>query len=175
MIRTYRGIAPTLGAGAYVDEQAALIGDVTLGADASMWPMSVARGDVNTITIGARSNIQDGAVLHVTHDGPYSKGGVPLVIGEEVTVGHLAMLHACTIGNRVLIGMHATVLDRAVIEDEVLLAAGSVVAPGKHLLSGFLYRGSPAVQARPLSAAERAFFQYSAEHYVRLKNHHQAS
>jgi carbonic anhydrase/acetyltransferase-like protein (isoleucine patch superfamily) len=175
MIRTYRGIAPTLGAGAYVDEQAALIGDVTLGADASMWPMSVARGDVNTITIGARSNIQDGAVLHVTHDGPYSKGGVPLVIGEEVTVGHLAMLHACTIGNRVLIGMHATVLDRAVIEDEVLLAAGSVVAPGKHLLSGFLYRGSPAVQARPLSAAESAFFQYSAEHYVRLKNHHQAS
>jgi len=174
MIRSYRGIRPTLGAGAYVDEQAALIGDVTLGADASMWPMSVARGDVNTITIGARSNIQDGAVLHVTHDSPYSKGGVPLVIGEDVTVGHLAMLHACTIGNRVLVGMHAAVLDRAVIEDEVLLAAGSVVAPGKRLLSGFLYRGSPAVQTRALTDGERAFFKYSAEHYVRLKNHHQA-
>jgi len=174
MIRIYRGIAPTLGAGAYVDEQASLIGDVSLGADASMWPMSVARGDVNKITIGARSNVQDGAVLHVTHDGPYSKGGVPLVIGEDVTVGHLAMLHACTIGNRVLIGMHATVLDRVVIEDEVLLAAGSVVGPGKHLLSGFLYRGSPAVQARALTDGERAFFKYSAEHYVRLKNHHQA-
>ena len=172
MIRSYRGITPRLGARVYVDEQSALIGDVTLGDDSSLWPMAVARGDVNRIVIGARSNIQDGAVLHVTHDGPYAPGGVPLLIGDDVTVGHLAMLHACSIGNRVLIGMHATVLDRVVIEDEVLLAAGSVVAPGKRLVSGFLYRGSPAVQARPLSDAERAFFKYSAEHYVRLKDHH---
>ncbi len=172
MIRSYRGITPRLGARVYVDEQSALIGDVTLGDDSSLWPMAVARGDVNRIVIGARSNIQDGAVLHVTHDGPYAPGGVPLLIGDDVTVGHLAMLHACSIGNRVLIGMHATVLDRVVIEDEVLLAAGSVVAPGKRLVSGFLYRGSPAVQARTLSDAERAFFKYSAEHYVRLKDHH---
>jgi len=174
MIRPYRGIAPRLGAGVYVDEQAALIGDVSLGDDSSMWPMAVARGDVNTITIGARTSIQDGAVLHVTHDGPYTAGGVALVIGDEVTIGHLAMLHACTVGNRVLIGMHSTVLDKAVIEDEVLLAAGSVVPPRKRLRSGYLYRGSPALQVRPLSDSERAWLKYSAEHYVRLKNHHLA-
>src|SRR5882757_3304656 len=174
MIRAYRGILPTLGAGVYVDEQAALIGDVTLGDDSSMWPMAVARGDVNKISIGARSNIQDGAVLHVTHDGPYTAGGVALVIGDDVTVGHLAMLHACTIGNRVLIGMQSTVLDKVVIEDEVLLAAGSVVAPRKRLRSGYLYRGAPAVQVRALTDSERAWLKYSAEHYVRLKNHHLA-
>jgi carbonic anhydrase/acetyltransferase-like protein (isoleucine patch superfamily) len=137
--------------------------------------MAVLRGDVNRIVLGARTNVQDGAVLHVTHDGPYSPGGVPLLIGDDVTVGHLAILHACTIGSRVLIGMHATVLDNAVIEDDVLLAAGSVVAPGKHLKSGHLYRGSPAVAARPLTAKEIEQLQYSAAHYVRLKNRYLAA
>ncbi len=172
MIRAYRGILPRLGQGVYVDPAAQLIGDVELGDDVSLWPMAVVRGDVNRIRIGARSNVQDGAVLHVTHDGPYSPGGADLQIGADVTIGHGAILHACRIGERCLIGMGARVLDQAVLEDEVFLAAGSLVAPGKRLRSGYLYRGSPAVEARPLSEREIAQLKYSAEHYVRIKNHY---
>lgn len=175
MIRGYRGVLPRLAEGAWVDPQASVIGDVTLGADASVWPMAVVRGDVNRIVIGARSNVQDGAILHVTHDGPYAPGGVPLLIGDDVTIGHGVILHACTIGDRVLIGMGAKLLDQVVVEDEVFVAAGSLVPPGKRLESGWLYRGSPAVAARPLTAEERANLRYSAEHYVRVKNHHVAS
>lgn len=169
-MRPFRGRLPRLGSAVYIDEAARVIGDVELGDDASVWPFAVVRGDVNFIRIGARSNVQDGSVLHVTHDGPYSPGGVPLVIGDDVTIGHGVILHACTIGNRCLIGMGARVLDRVVIEDEVFVAAGAVVAPGKRLESGYLYRGSPAVQARPLTEAERTQLKYSAEHYVRIKN-----
>ncbi len=174
-IRSFDGIAPTLGAGVYVDEQAALIGDVTLGDDVSIWPFAAVRGDVNRIRIGARSNVQDNAVLHVTHDGPYSPGGVPLLIGEDVTIGHGAILHACTIGDRCLIGMGALVLDKVVIESDVLLAAGSMVPPGKRLESGWLYRGAPAVQARRLTDAELAHLRYSAAHYVRLKDRYRSA
>lgn len=170
MIRPYRQQLPRLAAGAYVDEAACVIGDVELGEDASVWPMAVLRGDVNAIRIGARTNVQDGSVLHVTHDGPYSPGGAALMVGDDVTIGHGVILHACTIGNRCLIGMGALVLDKVVIEDEVFIAAGSVVPPGKRLVSGFLYRGSPAQQARPLTDTERAQLKYSAEHYVRVKN-----
>ena len=170
MIRPFEGILPKLGDGVYVDEQSSVIGDVTMGQDGSVWPMAVVRGDVNRIVIGARTNVQDGALLHVTHDGPYTPGGVPLLIGDDVTIGHVAILHACTVGNRVLIGMHATVLDKVVIEDDVLLAAGSVVPPGKRLASGHLYRGSPAVPVRPLRASEIEHLRYSAAQYVRLKN-----
>ena len=172
MIRSFQGITPRLAPGVYVDESAQVIGDVTLGEDASVWPLTVVRGDVNKITIGARSNIQDNSCLHVTHDGPYTAGGVELVIGEEVTVGHAVTLHACTIGNRCLIGMGAKVLDRVVIEDDVLLGAGSLVSPGKRLESGWLYRGSPAVAARKLTETEIANLRYSAAHYVRVKNHY---
>jgi carbonic anhydrase/acetyltransferase-like protein (isoleucine patch superfamily) len=171
MIRAYRGILPRLGRDVYVDPSAQLIGDVQLGDDASLWPMAVVRGDVNRIVIGARSNVQDGSVLHVTHDGPYTPGGADLQIGADVTVGHGAILHACRIGDRCLIGMGARVLDEAVLEDEVFVAAGSLVAPGKRLVSGYLYRGAPAVQARPLTPQEIANLKYSAEHYVRIKNH----
>jgi carbonic anhydrase/acetyltransferase-like protein (isoleucine patch superfamily) len=170
VIRPYRQQLPRLAAGAYVDEAACVIGDVQLGEDASVWPMAVLRGDVNAIRIGARTNVQDGSVLHVTHDGPYSPGGAALMVGDDVTIGHGVILHACTIGNRCLIGMGALVLDKVVIEDEVFIAAGSVVPPGKRLVSGFLYRGSPAQQARPLTDTERAQLKYSAEHYVRVKN-----
>lgn len=170
MIRPYRQQLPRLAAGAYVDEAACVIGDVELGEDASVWPMAVLRGDVNAIRIGARTNVQDGSVLHVTHDGPYSPGGAALMVGDDVTIGHGVILHACTIGNRCLVGMGALVLDKVVIEDEVFIAAGSVVPPGKRLVSGFLYRGSPAQQARPLTDTERAQLKYSAEHYVRVKN-----
>src|SRR6201986_440908 len=104
-IRAYRGESPVLGNGVYIDEAALLIGRVTMGDDASIWPFAVARGDVNFIRIGARTNVQDGAVLHVTHDGPYTPGGMPTLIGEGVTVGHGAVIHACTIEDYCLIGM----------------------------------------------------------------------
>ena len=175
MIRSFQGITPKLAPGVYVDESAQVIGDVTLGEDASVWPLTVVRGDVNKITIGARSNVQDNCCLHVTHDGPYTPGGVELIIGEEVTIGHAVTLHACTIGDRCLIGMGAIVLDRAVLEAECFVAAGAIVSPGKLLKSGWLYRGTPALPVRELTEAERDNLRYSAAHYVRLKNKYLAS
>jgi len=169
-LRAYKDRFPRLGARVYVDPQAAVIGEVTLGDDCSVWPMAVLRGDVHRIEIGARSNIQDGAVLHVTSDTEFSPGGRPLLVGAEVTVGHGAVLHACTIGDRVLVGMGATVLDGAQVEDEVMIGAGSLVPPGKRLESGWLYLGSPAKPARPLKEEERAFLAFSAAHYVALKD-----
>ncbi len=169
-MRPYLDHTPTVGKSVYLDPDATVIGQVTLGDDVSVWPQAVLRGDVNTITVGARSNIQDGCVCHVTHDGPYTPGGQALVIGEDVTVGHGAILHGCTIGDRCLIGMGAIVLDGAMIEPDVMIAAGALVSPGKHLASGFLYRGQPATQARPLSQQEMEALKYSAEHYVSVKN-----
>jgi len=173
-LRPYNGIPPVIGERVYVDEAAVVIGKVTLAEDVSLWPCVVARGDVNSITVGARSNIQDLSMLHVTHDGPYSPGGFPLVIGADVTVGHKCLLHACTIGDRCLIGMGAIVMDGAMVEDEVLLGAGSLVSPGKRLESGCLYRGSPAQKIRPLTTGEREMLRYSAAHYVRLKDRYLA-
>ena len=170
MIRNFQGIRPQLGAGAYVDDSAQVIGDVRLGEDSSVWPLATIRGDVNKIRIGARSNVQDNSVLHVTHDGPYSPGGMGLTIGDDVTIGHGVILHACTIGNRCLIGMGAIVMDKAVLEDDCFIAAGAIVSPGKQLKGGWLYRGSPATAARELSRDEIASLKYSAEHYVRVKN-----
>lgn len=173
-VRTLEGKTPVLGARVYVDDSAVLVGDIAIGDDASIWPLVAARGDVNTIRIGARTNIQDGTVLHVTHDGKYSPGGFPLAIGDDVTVGHKALLHACTIGDRCLIGMGAIVMDGAVVGDEVLVAAGSLVSPGKTLDSGWLYRGNPARPVRELTAEEREMLQYSADHYVKLKDRYLA-
>lgn len=173
-VRPFDGQFPVLGQRAWVDPAALVIGRVNMGDDASIWPMAVARGDVNTISIGPRTNIQDGSVLHVTHDGPYSPGGMPLVIGADVTIGHKVMLHACTIGDRCLLGMSATLLDGAIVEDEVFLAAGSLVAPGKRLKARSLYRGSPARRVRSLSDEELAMLRYSAAHYVRLKDRYLA-
>ena len=169
-LRPYLDVLPQLGERVYVDPAASIIGQVTLADDVSIWPGAVVRGDVNVIHIGARSNIQDGAVCHVTHDGPYSPGGAALTIGADVTVGHRAVLHACTIGARCLIGMGALILDGAVLEEEVMLGAGALVPPGKRLDSGWLYVGSPARPARLLREAEREFLAYSASHYVRLKD-----
>lgn len=174
-LRPYIDIEPVIGQRVYIDATAVVIGKVTLEDDVSLWPLAVARGDVNTIHVGARTNIQDLSVLHVTHDGPYSPGGMPLVIGADVTVGHKCLLHACTVGNRCLIGMGSILMDGAVVEDDVLLGAGSLVSPGKRLESGHLYRGSPAQKVRPLNAEERAMLQYSAAHYVRLKDRYLAN
>lgn len=169
-IRPYRDQSPRLGENVYVDSAAVVIGDVDLGDDVSLWPCTVARGDVNHIRIGARSNIQDGAVLHVTHDGPYTPGGFPLVIGTDVTIGHGAILHACTIEDACLIGMHATVLDGARVCTQAMVGAGAVVTPGKVVGSGELWLGNPARFVRKLSDREIEQLHYSAAHYVRLKN-----
>ena len=169
-VRTYQGIAPTLGARVYVDPAAVVIGRVNLGDDSSVWPMAVIRGDVHTITIGARSSVQDGAVLHVTHDGPYAPGGGPLVIGEDVTIGHQAVLHACNVGDRCLIGMGSILLDGVIVEEEVLIGAGSLVAPCTRLTTRTLWLGNPARQVRALNEREIASLKYSAGHYVRVKD-----
>ena len=169
-LKSYNGIFPTLGKGAFVEASAVLYGDIELGEDASIWPLVAARGDVNAIRIGARSNIQDGTVLHVTRKSRALPDGLPLLIGDDVTVGHKAMLHACVIGHRVLIGMGAILLDGAQVGDDVIIGAGSLVPPGKKLESGYLYVGSPVKQVRPLTPEEKAFLPESAENYVRLKN-----
>lgn len=169
-VRPFGEDRPAVGARVWIDPAAVVIGRVTICDDASLWPMVVARGDVNSVHIGARTNVQDGSVLHVTHDGPYSPGGMPLVIGEDVTVGHRVMLHACTVGDRCLLGMSSTILDGAILEDEVFLGAGSLVPPGKQLTGRSLYRGSPARRVRALSDDELQMLRYSAAHYVRLKD-----
>ncbi|RKR03244.1 carbonic anhydrase/acetyltransferase-like protein (isoleucine patch superfamily) [Kushneria sinocarnis] len=169
-LRTFQGVSPRRGERVMVDEASVVIGDVVLGDDTSVWPTAVIRGDMHYIRVGARTSIQDGAVLHITHASDYNPAGYPLTIGDDVTVGHRAILHGCTIGSRVLIGMGATVLDGVVVEDEVLIAAGAVVTPGKHLERGFVYAGNPARQMRPLKEEEYAFFGYSASNYVELKD-----
>jgi carbonic anhydrase/acetyltransferase-like protein (isoleucine patch superfamily) len=161
---------PTLGDRTYVDPAATVIGDVVLGDDVSIWPNAVLRGDVHYIRIGARSNVQDGTVIHVTHDGPYSPGGFPTIVGEGVTIGHAAVIHACTIDDYCLIGMHATVLDGAVIKKYGFVAAGSVIPPGKVVGERELWVGNPAKCVRLLSDQQVEQLHYSADHYVRLKD-----
>jgi carbonic anhydrase/acetyltransferase-like protein (isoleucine patch superfamily) len=169
-VRSYRNIAPQLGERVYIDPAAVVIGKVKLGDDVSIWPTAVARGDVHSIEIGARTSVQDGSVLHVTHDGPYRPGGRALIVGADVTVGHRVVLHACTIGNTCLIGMGSVLLDDVVTEDLVMIGAGSVVTPGKRLETRGLYVGSPARRVRDLKPQEIEFLSYSAAHYVKLKN-----
>ena len=173
-IRIFENISPTIDTTAYVDESALVIGKVSIGADASLWPNVVARGDVNTISIGARTNIQDGTILHVNHDSEYDPGGSIVTIGADVTVGHRAILHGCAVEDGCLVGMAATIMDGAVLRSGVLLAAGSLVPPGKELEGGYLWVGSPVRQARPLKDSEREFLKYSPAHYVELKNRHMA-
>lgn len=169
-LRSFQGMTPQLGHNVYVDEAAVLIGDIQIGDDSSVWPLVAARGDVNSISIGKRCSIQDGSVLHVTRKSEANPAGHPLLIGDDVTVGHKAMLHGCQIGNCVLVGMGAVILDGVIVEDQVIIGAGSVVPPNKRLESGFLYIGNPAKQARPLKESELAFLPKSADNYVVLKN-----
>jgi carbonic anhydrase/acetyltransferase-like protein (isoleucine patch superfamily) len=173
-LRSFDGHTPSLGKRVFIDPSAVVLGDVTLADDVSVWPQVAIRGDMHSITVGARTSIQDGSVLHITHAGPYNPDGWPLHVGEDVTVGHGAILHGATIGNRVLVGMGAIVMDGAVIEDDVVIAAGALVTPGKRLASGFLYGGSPAREMRALTPKEMDYFVYSANNYVKLKDRHLA-
>jgi len=169
-IRAYKDHHPDIAPGVYVDDMALVVGRVKIGKDASIWPMTVVRGDVHSISIGERTNVQDGSVLHVTADNQFNPGGFGLTIGNDVTIGHGAILHACTIEDFCLIGMGATVLDGAIVREKAMVAAGSVVPPGKELEGGYLWMGSPVQKARPLKPKELEYLQYSSGHYVRLKN-----
>ncbi|RUR12331.1 gamma carbonic anhydrase family protein [Legionella sp. km772] len=169
-LRAFENKTPRLGKHVYIDPKALVIGDVLLGDDSSVWPMAVIRGDVNSISIGPACSIQDGAILHVTHDGPYTPGGRALILGKGITVGHQAVLHACTIEDYCLIGMGALILDDVHIESHVMVAAGSIIPPGKRLESGYLYLGNPAKAIRKLTIKELEHLDYSAAHYVRLKD-----
>ena len=170
-LRPYLDHVPSLGERVYIDPAATVIGDVVLGDDVSIWPGTIVRGDVNFIRIGARTNIQDGSVVHVSHDGPHAKlGGFATVIGSDVTIGHKAIVHACRIEDAVLIGMGAIVLDGAIVRRHGFVGAGALVAPGKEIGERELWLGNPARKVRMLSDAEVDALFYSAQHYVRLKD-----
>ena len=172
-IRPYLDQIPQLGARVYVDPAASVIGTVSLGDDASVWPGCVVRGDVNFIRIGARTNIQDGTIVHVSHDGPHAKlGGFATVIGDDVTIGHKAIIHACRIEDAALIGMGAIVLDGAVVRKHGFVGAGTLISPGKEVGEGELWLGNPGRFVRKLSDAQIEALYYSAQHYVRLKDHY---
>ena len=174
MVRTFESITPVIAASTFIDETAVVIGNVTIGEDSSVWPTVVMRGDVNSITIGNRTSIQDGSVLHVNHADEHNPGGDPLSIGNNVTVGHKVMLHGCTIHDRCLIGMSATILDKVVVEADTIIGAGSLVSPGKTLKGGYLYVGVPARQVRKLTEEEWAYLDFAADFYVQLKSRHRA-
>ena len=169
-IRPYLKWRPGLGRNVWIDPAASVIGRVTIGEDASIWPGAVLRGDVNAIAIGARTSIQDGSVLHVASARLAGGTGMPLLIGDDCTIGHGVILHACTVGDRCLIGMGAIVMDGAVIGDEVIVGAGALVPAGKKLPARTLWVGSPARQQRALDAGEITYLAESAAHYVALKN-----
>lgn len=171
-VRSFHKKHPAIPASAFVDETALVIGDVTIGEDSSIWPMTVLRGDVHSITVGSRTNIQDGSVVHVTHDSEHTPGGFAATIGNDVTIGHRAIVHACAIGDFCLIGMGAIIMDGAEVGDYSIIGAGSLVPSGKQLEGGYLYLGSPVKRVRELNEEEKGLLKYSADHYVRLKNAH---
>ena len=170
-IRIYNNKSPQIGNNCYIDTSSVIIGNVTIGDDSSIWCNSVIRGDVSFIKIGKNTNIQDLTMLHVTHYRlDLDIKDKPLIIGDNVTIGHNCCLHACNILDNVLIGMGSTVLDGAIINSNIIVGAGSVVTSNKTLQSGYLYYGNPLKQIRPLTKEEISFIQYSADHYVKLKN-----
>ena len=174
-IRTFKNLKPDIGQRVYIDPQASVIGNVKIGDDSSIWPGSVVRGDVNYIHIGQRTNIQDNSTIHVSRDSDDHPGGFPAIIGDDVTVGHHVILHACKIGSRCLIGMGSLVMDNVTIEDDVMLGAGSLVTQNTILSAGHLYLGRPAKPVRELREEELQRLVYSAQHYVRLKDQYLAS
>jgi len=168
-IRSFHGFNPEVSPTAYVDPAAHVIGHVAVGHDSSIWPGAVIRGDAHRIRIGERTNIQDHASLHVTHDTQYTLGGFALSIGSDVTIGHGAVLHGCTVQDASLIGMHATILDGTLIKRHALVGAGAVIAQGRIVGEGELWLGNPARCVRLLSADEIQQIYYAARQYVKLK------
>ena len=171
-IRKFEQYTPEIAESAFVDESAVVTGNVVIGADSSVWPMCSVRGDIHSIRIGERTNIQDGSILHVSHDSEFAPGGHALSIGNDVTVGHNAVVHACTVEDLCLIGIGAVLLDGSVVRSGAIVGAGSLVPPGKKLAGGYLWLGSPVKQLRELTEKEKAFLEYSAAHYVDVKNRH---
>ena len=169
-LRPYLDQSPRLGQRVYVDPAATVIGDVELADDVSVWPGTIIRGDVNQIRIGARSNVQDGTIIHVSHHSPYNKAGYPTLVGADVTIGHGTIIHACTIEDACLIGMGACILDGATVKQHGFVGAGAVVGPGKVVGEGELWVGNPARLVRRLGDKEIESLHYSAAHYVRLKD-----
>ena len=165
LIREYNGVSPKIHESVFIAETAAIIGDVEIGANASIWYGVVIRGDMNYIRIGANTNIQDGTVIHVDSEGSHSTGR-PTLIGDNVTVGHRALLHACVLENNCFVGMGSTLLDGAVVESGAMVAAGALVTPGKRVLKGQLWGGAPARFMRDLRDQELEAFDYVTEHYI---------
>lgn len=165
MIKGYNGIKPKIDETVFIAETADIIGKVTIGKNSNIWYNTVMRADVNTITIGENTNIQDGSVVHVADE-------FPAIIGDNVTVGHKALVHGCKIGNNTLIGMGSIVLDGAEIGEYTLLGAGSLVPPGKKIPSGVLALGSPAKVIRELSQEEKQNLVKSALKYVETANNY---
>jgi carbonic anhydrase/acetyltransferase-like protein (isoleucine patch superfamily) len=162
-IRPYRGKHPLIAASAYIDRASVIIGDVGIGDDASIWPLCVVRGDVNYIRIGARTNIQDGSILHVMKD------EYPLILGDDITVGHSVTLHGCTIGSRCLIGMRATILNGVVIGEGSIVAAGTLLTERTVIPPRSLVMGSPGKVKRALTAIDQATIERYAQRYVEYK------
>ena len=171
-IRKFEDFTPDIAQGVFIDESAVVTGNVAIGEDSSVWPLVSIRGDIHSIRIGARSNIQDGSILHVTHDSEFAPGGNKLTVGDDVTVGHNVVLHACTVENLCLIGMGSIILDGAVIQSGAMVGAGSLVSPNKVLEGGYMWLGSPAKRVRELTDKEKQFLSYSAQHYVALQKRH---
>lgn len=169
-IETFGEHTPQLAPSSWIHARGLVIGQVRLGEHSSVWPGAIVRGDMHHIHIGERCSIQDNAVVHVTHDSPFNPGGYPVTVGDDVTIGHHAMIHGCTIGNRVMVGMQAMLMDGVTVEDDVIIGAGAMVTQGKTLTSGYLYVGTPAKAVRKLTAEELEFLPYVAGNYVRLKD-----
>ena len=169
-IEGFQNQLPELSEKVYIHANATIIGEVTIGRDSSIWPGVVVRGDVNHIHIGHGTNVQDLSMLHVSHKSSWDLAGAPLMIGNYVTIGHSVVLHGCTLEDECLIGMGSIVMDKAIVQKHVLLAAGSLVPEGKVLESGYLYMGRPAKKIRALTEDEIGHFMYSANHYIKLKN-----
>jgi carbonic anhydrase/acetyltransferase-like protein (isoleucine patch superfamily) len=169
VILPYRGIMPKLAADVWIAPTASVIGDVEIGPGSGIWFGCVLRGDVHDIRIGARTNIQDGTVIHVNHAGPGTH------IGDDVTVGHMALIHACTLETGSFVGMKACVMDEAVVEQGAMVAAGALVTPGKRVPAGQLWAGSPAVYRRDVTDKELAGFASTAERYAGLAREYLAA
>ena len=173
-IQKFKNLAPQIAKGVYVHQTAIIIGEVNIGENSSIWPGAVIRGDINFIRIGKNTNIQDLSMLHVNHKSEQDPAGSPLIIGDNVTIGHTVILHGCTIENECLIGMGSIVMDKVLVQKRVLLGAGSLVASGAVLESGYLYVGRPAKKVRALTTAEIAGLMESANSYVQVKNEYLA-